>query len=434
MSTLEEGLNFVATNMSAPSSNRRFTYKEGTRVLYMRENKKKGTNKITFKLLPAFDPGNPDPSTSWSPSITPDGKISAFAGIMYSAKFAGRGDFTQRRELVSRMTEDLHAKCPLCILLQFISQNKEDWGYLTTDTGKYGTADFVRAALPPIAPAMLANVIDMYDQSRGVCVGEFSKSALNSLVNKSTGLMFQRNDNIPPELLQKNYMYQYAKGDLTDPNNGLVLVCQRGTDRKGFSGYELTVAEDPQGNPWRAQLTRDQMAQRYDMRNVSSFVNVPTEQELVDELVDMLQKRSPKGYHEWALLKMAFNDHGWNVPDPPSAPAATSNISLASTPAVPTTYPVQQAPKVAETNAYTPGPFMPGAAVASSSLESEANPQPVAQNTAPASIPTFVQSVAPATQNVQSAFPPSPAVHGIQGIPGETKTLTREEIMARLRK
>jgi hypothetical protein len=228
----------------------------------MRENKKKGTSKITFKLLPAFDPGNPDPATSWSPSITPDGKISAFAGIMYSAKFAGRGDFSQRRELVSRMTEDLHAKCPLCILMQFIDQNKEDWGYLTTDTGKYGTAGFVRAALPPIAPAMLANVIDMYDQARGVCVGEFSKSALNSLVNKSTGLMFQRNDNIPPELLQKNYMYQYAKGDLTDPNNVLVLVCQRGTDRKGFSGYELTVAEDPQGNPWRAQLTRDQMAQR----------------------------------------------------------------------------------------------------------------------------------------------------------------------------
>ena len=202
-----------------PQSDRRRTYKEGVRVLYMRENKNKGIKKITFKLLPAFDPANQDIRTSYTPSITPDGHIAQFAAIMFSVKFAGRGDFKQRRELVSRKTEGPNATCPLSILMNFIDQNKDDWGYLTMDQGKYGTPGFVRAALPPIAPAMLANVLDMYDLGSGVRVGEFSKSAFMSLMNRKNGLMFQRNDSVPQELLAQNYMYQYSKGDLTDPNN-----------------------------------------------------------------------------------------------------------------------------------------------------------------------------------------------------------------------
>jgi len=424
MATFEESLTYAQENMSTnPQSDRRRTYKEGVRVLYMRENKNKGIKKITFKLLPAFDPANPDTRTSYTPSITPDGHIAQFAAIMFSVKFAGRGDYKQRRELVSRKTEGPNATCPLSILMNFIDQNKDDWGYLTMDQGKYGTPGFVRAALPPIAPAMLANVLDMYDLGSGVRVGEFSKSAFMSLMNRKNGLMFQRNDSVPQELLAQNYMYQYSKGDLTDPNNGLVLVCERGTDKKGFSGYELSVATGPDGNPWRAQLTQDQMAQRYNMADVGSIVNIPTEQELVDELVDMLRQRSPKGYHEYALLKMAFNDYGWVVPDPPAAPAATSNISLASTPANTVTYPVNVPPQPENTNAFKPGVAAPMAATVAVEKMAE---QPVAQPIPAAPIPAFVPK-----QQPQTAFPPSP---GFAGVPGETKPLSREEIMARLRK
>ena len=413
---------------SGNASNRRRTYKEGVRVLYMRENKNKGIKKITFKLLPAFDPANPDVRTSYTPSITPDGHLAQFAAIMFSVKFAGRGDYDQRRELVSRRTESPTAVCPLCILMDFIKNNQQDWGYLTEDKGKYGTPGFVRAALPPMAPAMLANVLDMYDQGSGVKVGEFSKSAYMSLVGKQHGLMFQRNDSAPREWIEQNYMYQYAKGDLTDPNNGLVLVCEKETDKKGFSGYSLSVATGPDGNPWRAQLTQEQMAQRYNIADVGSIVNIPTEQELVDELVDMLRQRSPSGYHEWALLKMAFNDHGWNVPDPPAAPAATSNISLASTPATPVTYPVKTAQAPVATNAESP--FKPGVAVPMTASNATSEPPPVVQQPLPASmVPSFVPR--PEPQQPQSAFPPSP---GFAGVPGEHAPLSREEIMARLRK
>lgn len=420
MNSLEEGISYVNENMqSGDPVQRRRTYRDGVKVQYMRENKSKGIKKITFKLLPAFDQNNPDVRTSYTPSITPDGHISQFAAIMFSVKFAGRGDFKHRRELVSPKTLDPKATCPICILNDFISGNKDDWGYLVTDKGDYGTPNFERAALPPIAPAMLANIIDMYDQESGVKIGEFSKSAFMSLMDRKNGLMFQRNDSVPAELLQQNYMYQYSKGDLTDPNNGLVLVCERRTDKKNFSGYDISVASGPDGRPWRAQLTQDQMAQRYNLGDISSIVNVPTEQELVDELVDMLRGRSPKGYHEYALLKMAFADFGWNVPDPPAAPAATSTIVAGIGP---------------QHGQFTPGVARPMASssVAEDSSEPQltAQPQQVAQPQRPIPanpIPAFV----PRQPAQTSAFPPSP---GYSGIPGETRPLSKEEIMARLRK
>lgn len=418
MANFEDMLAYASDSAQTSTAPRRYTYKEGVKVLYMQENNKNGVKKIFFRLLPARRTDVQDPQAflvSWSPSILPDGKLTQIGCFLHSAKFCGRGDFKNRREIVSRKTLGKGTRCPYDILCNFIEQNKSDWGYLFEDVGKFRQPGYVKAPLSKIQPRLLANVIDMYDQTATVKIGEFSQTAWRSLMSRGDkpGLMFIKNNAVPPEWLQKDYMYQYANGDLTNPETGLVLEVSRDDSATAsFQGYTVTTAKTPDGNPWRQSVSQQQLAARYDLRDVTNIVNVPEEQELVDELVEILNQRSPKGYHERALLKMAFADYGWSVPEPTSAPAATQTVPVAPQPApvvqqpapVPKPAPVVQQP--AAVPAYVPRPDV----------------QPVAQTQPPQAFNT--------TQPQISGFVPSP---GYRGVPGETPQMSRDEIVARLK-
>ena len=420
MSSFEENLEYASNMESGSQREYRRTYKDGVNVLYMRENQKKGITKIVFRLLPAFKYDSDNPRLSWVPSILPDGHLSPFGCMLFSVKFVGHGDFQTRRELVSRKTADRNAVCPLKLLEDFIKSNQDDWGYLMKDVGKFRQPGYKKAPFKGIQPSMLANVVDVYDQTGTVRVGEFSHSAYISLMARGDrpGLMFQRNDSIPPELFQQSYLYQYAKGDLTDPQTGLVLECARDTKEAAFQGYVINTAKDQNGNPWRLQIGQQQLAARYDMKNVESIVNVPTEQELVDDLAELLNGRSPKGYHEHALLKMAFEGRGWRVPDPPSAPMS-GPVAGFSAPVPPPAATDFDAPI---RTAAAPQPV----------------PQPVPQAAAAPAVPPYVPPIPPqqktaAAPQPVSGFVPSP---GYNGVPGETKPMSNDEIkaiMAKLR-
>lgn len=425
MANFDEMLAYASDQSVPQGSGRRYTYKDGVKTIYMQENNKTGVKKIFFRLLPAFDTSVQDPNAfrvSYVPSITPDGKMSPIGCFMFSAKLCGHGDFKSRREIVSRKTVDRGARCPYEILCQFIRNNKSDWGYLFEDVGKFKQAGYVKAALSPTQPRLLANVIDMYDQTQAVKVGEFSQTAWRSLMTNGDkpGLMFIKNNMVPPELLQRSYIYQYANGDLTDPESGLVLEVSRDdSPTASFQGYTITTAKTPDGNPWHQPVSQQQLAARYDLRDARNVVNVPEEQELVDELVEILNQRSPKGYHEHALLKMAFSDYGWRVPEPPSAPAATSTMAVPDVGGVPQfaqqpSMPVQHAP-APPVPAYVPQPVK------------QADVQPVAHTQPPQTFNTVQPQAAPPQI---SGFVPSP---GYRGVPGETPQMSRDEIVARLK-
>ena len=48
--------------------------------------------------------------------------------------------------------------------------------------------------------------------------------------------------------------------------------------------------------------------------------------QMVQALIQLLNGRSPAGYHEHALLRMAFPHH--QVPEPPMMPAGTSTVAM----------------------------------------------------------------------------------------------------------
>ena len=424
MANFDEMLAYASDQTSQQNQSRRHTYKEGVKVLYMQENNKTGVKKIFFRLLPAFRSDVQDPqaaATSWVPSILPDGTISQIGCFLFSAKFCGRGDFKTRHEIVSRKTADRSARCPYDILCSFIRNNKSDWGYLFEDVGKFRQPGYAKAPLSQIQPRLLANVIDVYDQTATVKIGEFSQTAWRSLMARGDkpGLMFTKNNAVPPEWLQQSYLYQYANGDLTDPENGLVLEVSRDdSPNASFQGYTVNTAKTQDGSPWRMQVSPQQLAARYDIRSAANIVNIPEEQELVDELVSILDQRSPKGYHERALLKMAFADYGWSVPEPPSAPAATNTVSV----------PVAVQPPVQVKQAEQP------------TLVVQRTPVQIKQAVQPTQ-PPYVPTIQPAPVQQAAAQPPAPAAPvqtgfvpspGYRGVAGETPAMSRDEILAKL--
>jgi len=107
-----------------------------------------------------------------------------------------------------------------------------------------------------------------------------------------------------------------------------VLICQKDGKQGEFSKYQVILALDGANRVITRPLDPHVLAQRYNMAAPATFIDVPTEQQLVDELVGLLNMRSPKGYHEYALLREAFPQ--FRVPEPPSAPAAMPTIPGAS--------------------------------------------------------------------------------------------------------
>ena len=101
----------------------------------------------------------------------------------------------------------------------------------------------------------------------------------------------------------------------------------------------------------RIPATQDIMATRYDLADLRSYLNILSAEQIVQILIRELTGRSPAGYHEYALLKLAFGST-YQIPEPPSAPGAvntvqagfTSGQSAAVPDAAPAAAPVPAAP------------------------------------------------------------------------------------------
>ena len=317
------GLNDQSKSLSNNRGPRKFIFKDGVRFTHMT-----GKDARLFRLLPAFDPNNANPATSWWPSVDPNGNLTDFAIILHVVRFVGhgKGGGGARQDLLSLRTFGDDRWCPLQHLYQFIQSDRDTWGYLLEDIGDKASKEKIRAAFGRATQQLVANVLDINQSTMGAQLGVFTQSATAAIIDRKDGLVFQPNASPDvEEQIKRDYRYAYANGDITDPNTAPVLKCEKEDNKGEFSGYRVVVALDSKTRVMRRAVDQSILATRYNLMQCDTYLNVPTEEDLVNSLVTLLNGRSPAGYHEYALLKAAFPQ--FRIPEPPSmggSPVAAS--------------------------------------------------------------------------------------------------------------
>ena len=398
------GLNDQSKTLNTGRGARKYIFKDGIRFSHMTGNDAK-----LFRLLPAFHPSSDDASRSWMPSIDEHGKLADFAMLLRVVRFVGhgKGGAGSRMDLLSLRTFGEDRFCPLTHLWDFINSDIDTWGYLIKDQGKRGDKDIVRAAFSRTTSQLVATVLDINQTAQGTQLGVFTQSASAALIGPQDGLVFKPNA-MPgvEEFIKQNYMYAYANGDLTHPTDGAVLKCEKEDGKGDFSSYRVVVALDASGKVMRRAIDMGHMQGRINLSKPTDFMNIPTEEDIVNSLVQLLNGRSPQGYHEHALLKLAFPQ--FRIPEPPAAMASypsVGNMGFAPSPAYvqPTTsaVPAFVPPAMPSAPAFVP-PAMPSAPAFVPPAT------PTGGNLAGASVPAFT----PPGAAVPQAPAPVPVVPG----------------------
>lgn len=409
------GLNSQAKQIGSGRSSYKSFLKEGIKFKMM-----SGDEPILFRILPAF---GPTPDIPYVPFVMPNRDLTDWARVVYVSRNVGHGSkgFGVRKDLVSLQSftddEPKTVFCPLESLAATIRQNAADWEYLTKGLGTKESVAFKRPGRQ-----MLANIVDINKPEFGAQIGVFSHSACGALLNTEDGLVFQRN-NLPEEILRQNYLLGYAVGDMTDPINGPVLLLTKGKEKAqgDFTPFKVVLAIDNAGRLMTRPIDAAWMANRQPMTlaNLPNLIERPTEAELVADLIMLLNGRSPKGYHEYSLLKLAFPQ--FPIPDAPMAPAAMPTVpsgfgqsAAASTPMPPAQgmtgeMSATMANAQAAGHMLPPAPYTPPAA-----MPPVAAPQ--APVMPPAAPPAYTQPVA-APQAPQAAPAAPTATSGVTGSP-----------------
>ena len=233
-----------------------------------------------------------------------------------------------RQDLLSLKTfesGDQPIWCPLAALYQTITEDQNVWGYLIVDRGERDDKNRTRKSFDRAAKQLVANILDVNQVQDGIKLGVFTTGAGGKIIDRGEGLVYQPNASPGvEEYIKQNYMNAYANGDLTDPNTAACLICEKGKDKGDFSPYQIRIAQDNNRRVIRRPLDTSMMEQRRNLSNLADIINIPTEEELVQSLIGLLNGRSPLGYHEFALLKLAFPQ--FRIPEPPAAPAASPTI------------------------------------------------------------------------------------------------------------
>jgi len=306
------------------NTNQTFIFKEGVKY------KRMSGAQILFRMMPAFNPADPNPSTSWLPCMDPNGNLTDWGAIIKLIRFVGHGNDGpgSRVGLLSLKTFETPGNqvfCPLAAVYSAIARDQDTWGYLIAQ-GDFKDKNRPRPAYGKIESSLVVNIIDANQPHLGVQIGMFSTGATTNIIDKKTGIIYQPNmaPNVD-ELISADYMAAYAYGDITHPANAPLLICEQGTDKGDFSPYRVTPAIGRDRKVMRMPVTHETMAQRVNLANPDSFLNIPTPEDLVQSLVRLLNGRSPAGYHEYALLRMALPD--FKIPEPPPAPGAIHSVS-----------------------------------------------------------------------------------------------------------
>ena len=186
------GFNTMFSSLAGEGENsdKIFT-KNGVKTKFM-----SGKQPITFTILPALDPTNPDKRVSYLPSILPgeEPSLSDWGNGALVYRRLGRGDWKERYDIVSLAS--VGEECPIATLRR-VAKADQTWSYLLDD-GKFGDPNRVPAVLPPARQFLFCNVFLPNEAERVAHVGIFSKSVANKLVGDN-GLVFQPSPRTLPE-------------------------------------------------------------------------------------------------------------------------------------------------------------------------------------------------------------------------------------------
>ena len=319
------GLNSMFSSLAGEGENSdKIMTRNGARCKFMQ---KKGTA-ITFTILPALDPTNPDKRTSYLPCLIPgaDGNdlLSEFGNYAWVARGIGRGDFKDRASVVllkQSKTDD--TVCPLSMVYATI-RSDQSWAYLTDD-GKFGDKDRPRAVLPLPKMLFFANVYVKGEEDKGAQVGIFSNSLAKKIIGRD-GLVWQRDPKATDEQIAQDYMKAYANGDITDPANAPALTVEKGNDKGEMRAHEVRYAQDASRRIIHIPASQDVLSTRYDITKKEEYLNILTPEQIVQILIRELTGRNPStGHHEYALLREALGGT-FQIPEPPPAPGAIHTV------------------------------------------------------------------------------------------------------------
>jgi len=355
-----------------------------------------------FRLMPAFNPADANPETSWLPAVGPDGEPSDWGKFIVTCTYIGYGQ--NKRSIVSPKTLDQEAPCPLHELWDYIRQDKATWGYMITE------GQNMENVFKKPGSQMVINAVDINKTNLGVCLGILNKSASDSIYK----LVTARNTN--PRMLamaEQDYLAGFANGDLSDPKEGMQLACQVDSSKKKgatYSEYAVTVltSSDPRTKQETCSyfpVDGRWLKLRYDLNDPESYLNIKSYEEIVGDLVGLFNRRSPEGHHEYDLLREAFQDCKDLVPAAPSAPGARPTVAggwSAPTVPAPTTQRFTAPTVPAPTEVVAPPPSPELAHLQKAAAEIPAPPTPAQEVFVPGDVvPPPPAGDAPNTQFLQ---------------------------------
>ena len=378
-----------------------------------------GDAPILFRLLPAYNYDDKDAvgdvnPAGYLPCRLPNGDLTPWGAILWLNRGVGHGSGkgNTRRDYVSPATFGSNAFDPIAHLFATASADAE-WNYLVKDQNDAGGKLVERACIGRPGEHLIANIVEL---SAGglpeASLGVMSKSACDALVSPhKNGLLFQRANNVTEDMIRQNYLVQWSCGDVTDPREGPVLRLEKGKENGKMSKYQVKLAEDNRGFVRRLPLGPEILECRYDLTDISRLLVKRTDEETIQLLIETFTGRSPRGYHEYSLLKAAFG-HMAKIPEPPQAPGASPTIQSGLAPA---SGGFGQAP--ASSGSYLPSGFGPAPAqpggFAPGRVAGPVGPTPSAPVNPPQTAPGVTNAVDAAAAALQA-----PAAAPAQAAPG----------------
>lgn len=321
----------------------------------------KGSTGAAFRINPAFDydayfmngengavvlkPGV-DQNTAMLSSVPykrPDGVKTQWGMYVYCARFVGHNDVKMggRSDFVLDKTfTGTDDGCAMAELMAYVASNSE-WHYLYGSKDEGGDEQSKKARMAskclPGKPEriMLLNVTEA-GQPDVNKIGILSSSAATSLVRFADMVNVGATD----EMLAHNYLFKWAVGDLTNPQNAPQLQCAPSPNNKNFVDIRSVVSGD--GRQMMMACYPQHLTGRYILVAPETFIVRRTYDATVAELVRVLNGHRPdRQAHEWEMLRTVFG-HRCKIPDAPKHTGQIGGMGLGHNPAQQQQPPPQQ--------------------------------------------------------------------------------------------
>lgn len=427
---------------SQESSGQSYTFKNGVKYSYFKADEKRP---LSFRILPAF-PDHEGPVQNpmdYVPAVTfisgrPNINDWIFAMKVSRSFQKGAKTIVSRKTLIERNVDGtfVEQEDPLTRVIDYCMHNEQQWGYIVNDVGKWGDPNRIPAKLPKISAQYLMNVVTLDDDKPGAKLAVIgSVMAISDLCRTKQGnegiALRQKPYEVSEEELARDPSALFQYGDITDPNGAPIFKYGKAlSDDGGKKVYRITVGieTDPATGRQRTEkmpVTPEDMSARVDLAHPETYINIPTPEEQVKQIMQVCGGRSKDGYHEWDMLRVCLSDYASLIPDVPSAPGAVNQVR-GFTPA-PTPQPAQQkqafAP-VAQPQAFKPSvqpqAFKPAAPVAHTNPPQAFKPAPASR---PAFVPTAPKAAPPPDHDQLPMGAPvaQPAQKPIQNVAGEAE-------------